>query len=66
MPSQIVWLSLKTRTRTVSFFCIQKLPGGGGADAGCANFSWNLTQFFDIQYKNTSNLIFLLKCQGAI
>ena len=37
------------------------MPGGGGAGSGgmVQNFFLNLTQFFDIQFKNTSNLIFL-------
>ena len=36
------------------------LPGGGGLGAGgmVQIFFWNLTHFFDIQFKNTSNLIF--------
>ena len=36
-------------------------PGGEGGGAGgmVQLFFWNLTHFFDIQFKNTSNLIFL-------
>ena len=32
---------------------------GGGAGGRVQNLFWNLTHFFDIQFKNTSNLIFL-------
>ena len=34
------------------------LPEGGGA-GGIVQFFFNLTHFFDIQFKKTSNLIFL-------
>ena len=43
------------------------LPGGGGAGGIITRgwgfrhgtiFLWNLTPFFDIQFKNTSNLVF--------
>ena len=33
--------------------------GGGGAGGMVQKSFWNLTHFFDIQFKNTSNLIFL-------
>ena len=33
------------------------LPGGGGSGM-VQIFFWNLTHFFDFQFKNTSNLIF--------
>ena len=35
------------------------MVGGGKGAAGNIIFFWNLTPFFDIHFKNTSNLIFL-------
>jgi hypothetical protein len=36
------------------------LPGGGkGGRCMVQIFFWNLTHFFDFEFKNTSNLIFL-------
>jgi hypothetical protein len=35
------------------------LPGGGGAGGMVHFIFFNLTHYFDIQFKNTSNLIFL-------
>jgi hypothetical protein len=37
------------------------LPGDGGSAGMVPKKFWNLTTFFDIQFKNTSNLI-----QGVI
>ena len=35
------------------------LPGGGKGGRGMVQFFfWNLTLFFDFEFKNTSNLIF--------
>jgi hypothetical protein len=40
------------------FFCY--LGGGGGRGGGMVQlYFWNLRTFFDIQFKNTSNLILL-------
>ena len=43
---------------------LRKIARGGGLGSGAGSGGmvqkkiWNLTQFFDIQFKNTSNLIF--------
>ena len=39
---------------------LEILPGGGKGGRGMVQiFFWNLTHFFDFEFKNTSNLIFL-------
>ena len=45
------------RTESVDDFFVNEGVGWGGWFG--ANFSFRLTNFFDIQFKNTSNLIFL-------
>ena len=51
------WIWEKT-----SWDILKKIARGWGCRCRfrwhCAIFFWNLTQFFDIQFKNTSNLIF--------